>query len=396
MGWNLVIGQDRPIAALKRTLESRRIAHAWLFHGPDGTGKLAAAVAMSQALQCTRGTATDPCNECPDCRKAARLIHPDIHVVLPYPKASREDPLPDDYGRRVELLGRNPYDTVDYRQRPDLDRDSGTSNKQVNHRLIPIGERLRKEMSYARAEGGWRIGILTDVDLMNTKAQNAFLKLLEEPGSNTVFFLLTSRLEKLLPTIVSRCQRIRFDPLEPSVIERALVDRDDIDPDAARMLARMADGSYSRARGLADSEELLGSRDMVLDFLRHSWTGKGDVLVPFIQQMERMGREPLKFIMQVLLTLLRDLALVRHGGADTPIVNVDRMDVLVKFSNSLPDARLDDMVATVEQAESLIENNVQTSLVLIATSRSLGRAMHGERTGGLEMDLAAAAANDLV
>lgn len=396
MGWDLVIGQDRPIAAMKRTLESGRIAHAYLFHGPDGAGKFAAAVAMSQALECTRRTGTDPCNECPDCRKVVRLIHPDIHVVLPHPKIDRDDSLPDDYGARVELLGRNPYEIVDYRQRPDLDRESGSSNKQVNHRLTAIGDRLRKEMSFARAEGGWRIAILTDVDLMRPEAANAFLKFLEEPGRRTVFFLLTSRLEHLLPTIVSRCQRIRFDPLEVTLIERALVEREGIEHEAARMLARMADGSYSRARNLADSKELLGSRDLVLDFLRHSWTGRGDVLVPFIQQMERMGREPLKFLMQVLLTLLRDLALVRHGGSDVPIVNVDRLEVLTRFSNSLPNARLDDMVETVEQAGYLMERNVQTSLVLIAMSRSLGRAMHGERTGGLDMDLAAAAVADLV
>jgi len=96
MGWDLVIGQARPIEALRRTLDSGRIAHAYLFHGPEGTGKLAAAVAMSQALQCTVGDASEPCNECSDCRKSARLIHPDIHVVLPHPKISRDDPLPDD------------------------------------------------------------------------------------------------------------------------------------------------------------------------------------------------------------------------------------------------------------------------------------------------------------
>lgn len=395
-GWDLVIGQDRPIAALRRTIESGRIAHAYLFHGPEGVGKLAAAVAMSQALQCTRRDGSMPCNECTDCRKVARLIHPDIHVVLPHPKISKDDPLPDDYGTRIEMLGRNPYDIVDYRQRPDLDRESATSNKQVEHRRTAISDRLRKEMSFARAEGGWRIAILTDVDLMRTESGNAFLKVLEEPGRNTVFFLLTSRLDSLLPTIVSRCQRIRFDLLDPTAIERALIEREGMDAEAARMLARMADGSYSRARNLADSRELLGSRDLVLDFLRHSWAGKGDVLVPFIQKMERMGREPLKFLMQVLLTLLRDLMLVRHGGSDAPIVNVDRTDVLVRFSNSLPDARLDDMVATVEQAIYLMQRNVHVRLILMAMSRSFGRAMHGERTGGLDMDLAAAAVEDLV
>lgn len=395
-GWDMVIGQDRPIAALKSMLESGRIAHAYLFHGPEGAGKMAAAVAMSQALQCTRRSSSTPCNECTDCRKAARLIHPDIHVVLPHPRLSDRDPRPDDYGARIELLGRNPYEIVDYRRRPDLDRDSVTSNKQVEHRRTPISDRLRKEMSFARAEGAWRIAILTDVDLMREGAGNSFLKFLEEPGKNTVFFLLTSRPEQLLPTIVSRCQRIRFDLLDPDVIERALIEREGVEHEAARMLARMADGSYSRARNLADSKELLGSRDLVLDFLRNSWAGKGDVLVPFIQNMERMSRESLKFLMQVLLTLLRDLVLVRNGGADTPIVNVDRTDVLVRFSNSLPDARLEDMVRSVEQASYLIQRNVQERLVLMALSRSFGRAMHGERTGGLDMDLAAAAVADLV
>src|SRR5690606_11296350 len=114
-----------------------------------------------------------------------------------------------------------------------------------------IREEITQTMSFRPVEGRYKITIMTDADLLNDSAANAFLKLLEEPTPRSVFILTSRRPDQLLPTILSRCQRVRFDPLAPELIEEALITRKGVDPEFASAVARMADGSYADALDLA-------------------------------------------------------------------------------------------------------------------------------------------------
>ena len=384
MAVDRLIGQDRVRDMFTRAVTSGRVAHAYLLHGPDGSGKRAAALAFAQLLQCTNRTATGtPCGGCSACDKVPRMIHPDVHVLLPH----TNDATSDDVNARVALLAESPYEIIDYQRRPKLDDSSSASNKQVAYLVERIHEDLRRPMSYRPAEGSYRIAVLLDADLMRTEAANAFLKLLEEPGENTVFLLLTSRLDHVLPTIMSRCQQVRFDPLPADAISAALIPEGLADPDMAPVVARMSDGSYTRARELASSNELRGSREFILDFLRQSFVGNGHVVMQQVDTLAAMGREPLKFQLQVLLGVLRDLVLFKAAGPDAPIVNVDRRDVLQKFGTSLPDARLDLMTDCVERATYLLERNANARLVLASLSRAMGQAMRGDASASVPISL---------
>ena len=163
------------------------------------------------------GPPADACGACPACAKTARLVHPDLHVYLPFPKVSKgadADDRPGDYAERLAALAAEPYAPVDYSQRAGLGED-GPSRKQVEHRKRPMNELLRREMTFVPAEGRHVVGVLTDADHIRTEAANALLKLLEEPGADVVLVLTAERVENVLPTILSRCQRVRFDPLAP-------------------------------------------------------------------------------------------------------------------------------------------------------------------------------------
>ena len=101
MAWNRIIDQDRVVRTLKRSLQQQRVAHAYLFHGPPGVGKRAVALELARALQCKRNVA-EACDACDACRKTRRMVHPDVHVVLPHPwsKESKRDE--EDMGKRVK------------------------------------------------------------------------------------------------------------------------------------------------------------------------------------------------------------------------------------------------------------------------------------------------------
>jgi DNA polymerase-3 subunit delta' len=205
-----------------------------------------------------------------------------------------------------------------------------------------------------------------------------------------VFLLTTNRPEQLLPTILSRCQRLRFDPLLPETIEQALVDREDMAPDTAPMLARRADGSYSQALELAANEDLMTSRELVLDFFRAAYTQKVEALDRCIQELQKQGRERVKNVLRLMLRWIRDLLLYRTMEEDAPLVNVDQAEAVARFCDNLPHADLEGMVGLVEEAVELAERNVRVSLLLTALAHGLARAMRGHEVEALYVSLSEA------
>lgn len=382
MALETIIGQARVRSSLQRTLASGRIAHAYLFHGPEGCGKAATALAFARILQCEQPLEGDACGLCGACQKAARGMHPDIHVLMPVTKDTDDE----ERGRRIQLLYEDPYQPADLQSLPSLDGKAGSSNKQIIYSRNNVADWLQRPMSYHRVEGRYRVAILLAADKMREEAANAFLKLLEEPGDRTVFLLITHRIDHLLPTILSRCQQIRFDPLEREDVELAMRQRN-ADPALAGMLARMSGGSVRRAIALAGDEDLMATRDAVMEFLRRSYTGKGNSVVEIVDQMARPGREAVKFQMDLLLGILRDMLLMQQSGDADLIVNIDQIESLRKFAANLPNARLDLMIKSVEQAIVLVERNVSVRLALVTLSRSLVAGMFGQPDAVPGLDL---------
>lgn len=377
--WQHLIGQTRVIERLRRAIQSGRVAHAYLFHGPDGVGKRAVALAFAQALQCQQsdGTRPDPCGQCNACHKVQHLLHPDVQVLFPYPN----DAEPTDVAERLQRLAANPYATVDFVRRPVLGEATKAVNKQASYKVEHINSELRRMMSFKPVEGRYKVTILTDVELMRVEAANAFLKLLEEPHPQTLFLLTTSRPDVVLPTVLSRCQQVRFDRLSAEVIEQALVAGGHAPAAEAGPVARMADGSFSRALDLAGNEDLRAHRQQMVDFFRNAYTGHIEKLAEQIETFGQQGREAVKSTLGLMLGWLRDLMLYRALGAAAPLVNVDQQASVVRFCERLPEADLAAMVGLVEEAIELVERNVHTTLVLTVLAQQLGQAM---RQGGAE------------
>ena len=181
--FDAIIGQKRAKRLLTRMVEKDRVAHALLFTGIDGIGKKTAAKAMAMALNCRKTTGVLACKKCPSCRKMLSDNHPDLITVEP----------------------------------------SGIFIK------IDQVRTLRRRLMFAPIHGGRRMVIVNDAHTMNAEASNAMLKMLEEPPDNTHWVLTAPQTSDLIPTIVSRCQHIAFEPLSFETIVQVLRKNQEMD-----------------------------------------------------------------------------------------------------------------------------------------------------------------------
>ncbi len=209
-GFDDVVGQPHVVRTLKNAIAAGKVTHAYLFAGPRGTGKTSTARVLAKALNCEKGPTVEPCGVCASCIAVRDGYSMDV----------------------VEI------DAASNRGIDDI-RD------------------LRDKVVYAPTQGRYRVYIIDEAHMLTPQAFNALLKTLEEPPAHAVFVLATTQADSILPTIVSRCQRFDFNRLTVAdlaahVKKVAASQSISIHPDAARLIARRADGSARDALGLLE------------------------------------------------------------------------------------------------------------------------------------------------
>lgn len=222
MSWHGIIGHDKVVEQFRRALSRGRLASSFLFAGPSGIGKRSFALKLAQALLCENHPeeSLDPCEHCPACLQVIAGTHPDFQLVS---KPVDKSFIP------LELL---------------------IGDKEHRRR-----EGLCHYIALKPYKGGCKIAVIDDADYLNAEGANALLKTLEEPPPRSVLILIGTSPAKQLPTIRSRCQLIRFQPLDADTVARLLTDKGIVqDAAEARRLARHGDGSLERAGELANVE----------------------------------------------------------------------------------------------------------------------------------------------
>ncbi len=316
---------------------SGRMPHAFLFYGPEGSGKDAMAIAVAQLLNAADEQGIID-RTSPQYRKIALLQHPDVQFIFPTP--AKTNVKPEELQEALAEKARNPF------------RQTGFPGKNTFIGIDTIRE-LKKEASFKRYEGRQKVFIISEADQMRVEAANALLKLLEEPPPDLVIILITANIYKILPTIKSRCQLLRFRQLPEAAI-REIVQRYEPRADARALpaLIRLSGFNLRRTFAFLD-QDALHLRDQAIDFLRKTvMIHKSQELLQLIEPVAaQKDRTNAHLLLWFLLLWFRDILHLQKGARpENEICNVDQIDTLKKFMTFTPNADVIRIVGAIEQA----------------------------------------------
>jgi DNA polymerase-3 subunit delta' len=222
---------------------------------------------------------------------------------------------------------------------------------------------IRREASLRSTGHGRTVVMICEAERLNPSSSNALLKILEEPASDLQFILTTAKKDALLPTILSRCQHIRFDTLHDDDIEQALRSRGDLDAGRISSAVHIANGNYSDAIALARDTELYERQDVLL-FVRAVMSGDPVAIRERIAVLIKSENKRIAiYFLTAIESWFRDVMLMREGAGDS-IRNVDFREPLEKFAGYYANADCPRAIASVEDIIELIRKNVHLSLAL--------------------------------
>lgn len=337
------------VSHLRAALQAGRVSHAYLFHGPEGTGRELAAFEFAKAINCEDPDPTgDACDRCLSCRRMDHRTHPDFHSLELGSKG----------GENVGI-------------------------EQVRQVLADVALRP--------TAGRRKVYIVPSAHRFSPPASHTILKTLEEPPPYVTLILIAPEVSDLLPTVVSRCQLVRFHPLGPECLEGLLAERG-IEPATAHEAASLADGSFERALALALTPEALDRRLALFGLLRQALTSPRSHALRIAEDLQRLGAPPkdpkaskespegegggeegeatrpaklgLTDLLDQAASWFRDLLALKSGAPLTLLMNRDQAPSLEALAPSLSVSYLAQTLESLQQARHQIDRNANPRLVL--------------------------------
>jgi DNA polymerase-3 subunit delta' len=319
-----VIGQNKAVSLLDRSLKAGMLAHAYLLVGPPHIGKMTLAIRLAQALNCEADE--KPCLACTACKKIAAGTHSDVQVV-------------------------------------GLAQNEDTEAKLIHTEQI---KDVLHSASLPPFEGKHKVFIIDGAELLSTDAANRLLKTLEEPESKVTFILLTTNDRLLLPTVVSRCQCLELAPLPVGEEARALVASAQIEPERARLLAGLSHGCPGWALAAAGDETTLQRRheevDKLVEVIRDSYEGRFEYAARLAAGFSH-DRGAVYEVLERWLDYWRDLLLVKLSGDDL-VTNIDRRSELMEMAAGYRVEQIKEFIEGIGRAAERLHENVNARLAL--------------------------------
>ncbi len=385
MSFSRVVGHQQPIEVLRRAIQSGHVPHAYLFVGPPDVGKTLVATEFAKAINCERlgepasPEQVDACDECHNCIRIEQENHPDFQLVRPMTTLEEKKREKD-----AEAGGAEEEDQEDEEQEP-------VGTLEIEGSLISTGkiERLINAANLKKARDTRRkVYVVRSAEAMNAPAANRFLKTLEEPPGETTFILTSARPARLLPTIISRCQVIKFHPVPKSeAVEALRAEFPEADEGTLSAVVALSGGRHGRARWLLEHPDVLQLRDRLLDLaaasaqaplvqalafgedlldLAEGWwraTEDSDLAEKlFKSNRDRVLRTKIGELLDVLQTWHRDLALVRVAPGSDLIINTDRREQLVELAPEYHPAGLSWASKVIEDIRAELHGNANLRL----------------------------------
>ena len=375
MSWNNIIGQKQQIRVLQKALETQRFAHAYLFTGPDGSGKESVAFQIASLLNCRHaatGKQEGSCGTCPDCVLIQSFMHPNVEYIFPVESAlldagdsakkenKRFTDAKERYDSLLEQKKLNPYLS------PAMERSMGILTEQIIS--------LQHKAMFMPDEGTKKIFIISQAERLHPSAANKLLKLLEEPPPHVLFILVTSRPEALLPTIRSRCQAVRFSRVTAQELRLWLQEnRPEIKEPELSFIVSFSRGNLRLAWELINNRDGDSSesatillRNQALDYLRKVLTPSRfhEAITSCEQNAKTLSRGDLTLFLAALLLFFQDANHRRINPEFQELNNPDISDAINRFAKNFPNPDFFQISTITEEAIRAIERNASPLLVM--------------------------------
>ena len=352
---------------LINAVKNNHIAHAQLFSGHEGSGNLALAIAFATFINCENKLEDDSCGKCASCSKYNKLIHPDLHFVFPVSttKEVTKDPLSKLFIKDWrKFISENPYGDINC-----WGGYMGAENKQLS---ISVDEsrNIVKTISLKAFEAEYKVLIIWLVETMNQSASNSILKVLEEPPEKTIFFLITNNAEKIIPTILSRTQRMNIRSFKDVELIEELISRHSIEEKSAKQIAYLSDGNMNEGiRLLSEIEE--DTHIMFREWMRKCYK-KNNIaeLVNASEDFQKKGREGQKSFLIYGLSIMRE-CLISPFAKDLIRLQSDEMQFVEGFSKIITWEKIEKINNQLTDACYHIERNANAKIVFLDTSLTI-------------------------
>ncbi len=375
MQFKSVIGQHALKAKLIQTVRGGRISHAQLFFGAEGSGNLPLALAYAQYLNCANPTDTDSCGICPSCNKIQKLIHPDLHFAVPVNSTksitSDKKPITDHFleqWRKAFLA--NPYLTeAEWYQALDIENKQGRISVNEATRII-------EKLNYKSFESEYKIVILWLPERMGAEAANRLLKLVEEPPDKTVFLLVCEDTNHVIKTILSRTMPVRVPPISEPDIADVLIQQQALPPAQAAKIAHLAEGSYSRALQLMQSDTDKNEYfDWFAFMMRNAYAGNFLALLDWLDELSKVGRERQKNFLLYAEQLLRETYMFNRGAEKAVYLMGEEEAFARKFSPFVNERNTEELLQQLNLALGHIGQNGNANMVFTDMFLQIGKLL---------------------
>ncbi|MBK6344502.1 MAG: DNA polymerase III subunit delta [Bacteroidales bacterium] len=299
-----ITGQELIKERLRRSVRDNRVSHAQLFLGPEGSGKLALALAYAQYINCTQRSVDDSCGTCSSCLKYEKIIHPDLHFIYPVAKTKEVEDKPLSklfltHWRNMLTEKKAVFGLQDWYQQIGLENKQGIINAEDCNEII-------RTLSYKSYESEYKVMIIWMVEKLFHAAAPKILKILEEPPDKTLFILISEQAEMVLPTILSRTQLVKFSRLSDQHLVEALMTLTSCTGGEANQVKYLADGNLNAARKILETGETdQANFEFFRLWMRQCFRNDIREISRMTSDFSALGREKQKSLMAYALKIIR-------------------------------------------------------------------------------------------
>jgi len=371
MQFSDIIGLEETKTTLVNSFKNNHVAHAQMFLGHLGGANLSLALAYATLINCLEPLENDSCGQCSSCKRYKKLIHPDLHFVFPQANTPKLKTHQDFVIAWRDFVSQEPYGTA-----KDWTSFFEAENKQLN---ISVAQRRQiiSSLSLKALDANYKVLLLWLPEYMQAPAANALLKILEEPPEKTLFLLVSNQLDKLLATIISRCQIVQIPAFSDENVKEYL-HQHDIPQQKINEITNIVNGNLSRALQLSkDIQD--DNQTWFRDWMRLCFLHDYSTVIEKSEEFHRLGKEAQKNLFSYTLSIFRESLIARFADEKLQRVEESTLEFVKNFSKVITQKNIHVLTELVNEAYYHLERNANARILFTNLSLRMAQAIKAKR-----------------